>query len=132
MAVLKEELSHMYIGELCKRTGASRKAIYLYEQLGLIPTPPRQGSYRVYSTDMVELVKTIRCAQSLGFKLKELTAHLLNETGNRANPEALITLIERKQKDLRHQLEITQHQLVAIEQLKQDLAQSPDIWTCNR
>lgn len=29
--------------------GASRKAIRLYESLGLIPEPQRKGRYRIYS-----------------------------------------------------------------------------------
>jgi hypothetical protein len=62
----------MHIGELAKSAGASRKAIYLYEELGLIQAPLRKGSYRVYAPETVDQVKTIKCAQSLGFRLKEL------------------------------------------------------------
>src|SRR5690554_5382293 len=39
----------MYIGKLAEMTGATRKAIRLYESLGLIPVPSRNGNYRVYS-----------------------------------------------------------------------------------
>ena len=39
----------MYIGRLSELTGATPKAIRLYESLGLIPVPRRQGAYRVYT-----------------------------------------------------------------------------------
>lgn len=62
----------MYIGQLAKMTGASRKAIYLYERMGLLPMPRRQGVYRVYGQQDAEIIALIKCAQSLGFRLKEL------------------------------------------------------------
>jgi DNA-binding transcriptional MerR regulator len=62
----------MYIGKLSELTGASRKAIRLYEELGLIPVPKRKGQYRIYSERDVHLVSMIRRAQSVGFNLSEL------------------------------------------------------------
>jgi MerR family transcriptional regulator, copper efflux regulator len=51
----------MLIGEVAKRTGASLKAIRLYESLGLLGRVRRKGSYRVYSE---ENVRQIRIANS--------------------------------------------------------------------
>ncbi len=62
----------MYIGKLAELTGATRKAIRLYESLGLIPTPNRKGKYRVYLDKDVALIKMIRRAQAVGFSLAEL------------------------------------------------------------
>jgi DNA-binding transcriptional MerR regulator len=62
----------MYIGKLSELTGASRKAIRLYEELGLIPVPQRKGQYRIYAERDVHLVSMIRRAQSVGFNLSEL------------------------------------------------------------
>lgn len=59
----------MYIGKLAKLSGATPKAIRLYESIGLIPTPKRQGRYRVYSDKDVSLVHMIRRAQAVGFSL---------------------------------------------------------------
>ena len=50
----------MYIGKLAKLTGASPKAIRLYESIGLIPIPSREGKYRIYSDKDVALVHMIR------------------------------------------------------------------------
>lgn len=62
----------MYIGKLAELTGATRKAIRLYESLGLIPIPSRKGSYRIYSDKDVVLINMIRRAQAVGFSLAEL------------------------------------------------------------
>lgn len=62
----------MLIGTVAKATGASPKAIRLYETLGLLPTVRRRGSYRVYDEEDVRRIKWIKQAQALGFKLSEL------------------------------------------------------------
>lgn len=48
-------------------------ALHFYEVQGLIPRPPRsQSGYRLYTPEIVEQVKFIRKAQSLGFSLDEI------------------------------------------------------------
>jgi len=60
------------IGAMAQLSGASPKALRLYEELGLLPKPRRLGSYRWYEQEHVDAVILIRQAQSLGFKLREL------------------------------------------------------------
>lgn len=62
----------MFIGRLAGLTGCTPKAIRLYEQMGLIPEPDRQGRYRVYTSHHLTLVRLIRRAQVAGFKLAEM------------------------------------------------------------
>lgn len=62
----------MYIGELARRTGASPKAIRLYEQQGLLGPVTRAGSYRDFGAEQLQQVQLIRQAQRLGFSLAEL------------------------------------------------------------
>lgn len=64
----------MRIGELCHLTGATPKAVRLYESIGLLPTPARQGRYRAFDSRHLDAVRMIRQAQALGFRLKELQA----------------------------------------------------------
>lgn len=71
----------MYIGELAKRAGASRKAIRLYESMGLLGPVKRKGAYRVYCEDDVRKVQMIREAQTLGFKLAEVKPVLEADNG---------------------------------------------------
>lgn len=63
------------IGALCRLTGATPKAVRLYEALGLIPSPTRdEAGYRLYQQEQVDAVGLIRQAQQLGFRLAELQA----------------------------------------------------------
>ena len=64
MAVGKDGL---LIGEVAKRSGASRKALRLYEAAGILPAPWRPASgYRVYAADTLALLGFVRRAQRLG------------------------------------------------------------------
>lgn len=63
---------HQFIGKVAKKTGASRKAIRLYEERGLIPRPERLNTYRLYSDQHVFMVHMIKQAQDVGFTLAEL------------------------------------------------------------
>ena len=67
-----ETSAAMYIGQVAKLTGATPKAIRLYERIGLIATPRRNGRYRVYTAGDVQLIGVIKRAQSLGFRLAEM------------------------------------------------------------
>lgn len=62
----------MYIGALGKITGMSIKTIRHYEEIGLIKSPTRKGSYRVYDESYIPVLNMIRLAKSLGFTLNEL------------------------------------------------------------
>jgi DNA-binding transcriptional MerR regulator len=64
--------SHFTIGQASRHSGVSAKAIRHYESLGLIPSVPRRGSYRLYQGEHIDAIRLIRKAQSLGFTLAEL------------------------------------------------------------
>lgn len=121
----------MYIGEISRKSGASRKAIYLYEQMGLIPKPTRKGSYRIYPAAAVTQIQTIRCAQSLGFKLKELVEALASNTGESgAGLSLMLEQIELKRLAVQSQIETAQAQLLQLNQFENELRNSPEIMNC--
>ncbi len=121
----------IYIGTLAKLTGASRKAIYLYESLGLISTPARKGNYRVYTQATVEQVRLIRCAQSLGFRLKELAAALSTLPTGEPQSLALISQqIAHKRDALQQQIDAAQAQIDLLDGLQQQLRDAPEGWWC--
>ena len=63
----------MYAGEAAKAAGVGIQTLHFYEGQGLIPRPPRsQSGYRLYTPEIVEQVRFIRKAQSLGFSLDEI------------------------------------------------------------
>ena len=72
----------MFIGKAAQLSGTTIKAIRHYEAIGLLPVPQREGRYRVYSAHSVELLALIKCAQQLGFKLKELQGILHGHQGD--------------------------------------------------
>ncbi|SHN19729.1 DNA-binding transcriptional regulator, MerR family [Pseudomonas asturiensis] len=71
----------MYIGKAAQLSGTTVKTIRHYEKIGLLPPPERQGTYRVYTQQSVELLTFIKCAQQLGFKLKEMHTILKGHRG---------------------------------------------------
>jgi DNA-binding transcriptional MerR regulator len=87
----------MYIGELANRTGASPKAIRLYESMGLIPVAERKGKFRCYHEADVERIDIIKRAQKFGFKLSE-TGKMLHEgiTCDDFPTETVIALLTEK------------------------------------
>ncbi|MGV8934616.1 MAG: MerR family transcriptional regulator [Gallionellaceae bacterium] len=95
----------MYIGKLAELTGASRKAIRLYEELTLIPTPSRKGQYRVYTDKDVALIRMIKRAQVVGFNLAELKGILGVIVESNCFPvEIAYELIDLKREKLRHDI----------------------------
>jgi MerR family transcriptional regulator, copper efflux regulator len=92
----------MYIGELAKRTGTTRKAIHHYETLGLIPVPQRKGRYRIYNEADANLICMIKRAKSLGFSLKEIIDVVSVRAKTQKLPvEMVVALIDLKRKNLR-------------------------------
>jgi len=71
MNLTKNKEFHVFINEASKQTGATQRAIRLYEYLGLLRVS-RSGKYRVYTQENINLIKIIKEAQSLGISLAEL------------------------------------------------------------
>jgi MerR family transcriptional regulator, copper efflux regulator len=60
----------LLIGEIAKRSGASRKALRLYEAAGILPAARRTAAgYRVYGEADLHRLKFIREAKTLGLTL---------------------------------------------------------------
>ncbi|MCF7749766.1 MerR family transcriptional regulator [Bacillus subtilis subsp. subtilis] len=62
----------MRISDVARRSGASQKAIRLYEARGLLAAVPRINRYRHYSQQDLDLVLLIRQALALGFRLADM------------------------------------------------------------
>ena len=63
----------LLIGQVAKRTGATRKALRLYEDAGILAAPRRTSSgYRLYGTETLDVLAFVRQAQRLGFSLDEI------------------------------------------------------------
>ncbi|MBL8090171.1 MAG: heavy metal-responsive transcriptional regulator [Anaerolineales bacterium] len=67
----------MFIHELAQLTGVSAKTIRYYESIGLLPKPERaENNYRQYSEAIVERLRFIVSARSLGFNLSDVREFL--------------------------------------------------------
>jgi MerR family transcriptional regulator, copper efflux regulator len=95
----------LLIGEVAKRSGASRKALRLYEQAGILPATPRtEAGFRVFGADVLHLVAFVRQAQRLGFTLKEIQEIVsIQRSGGRPCPHVHGRVL-RKRADLDRRL----------------------------
>lgn len=95
----------MYIGRLAQLGGCTPKAIRLYEEMGLIEAPQRQGRYRIYTPHHVDVVRLIRAAQGAGFKLAELAGVLEAKRTQQRFPLELVSAgIEAKRVQVQAQI----------------------------
>src|SRR3989442_15096311 len=95
----------LLIGEVAKRSGASRKALRLYEAAGILPAPRRtQSGYRVYSSEALDLLAFVRQAQRLGFTLDEIREIVAIKRAGRAPCLHVRELVQRKAEELTQRL----------------------------
>ena len=67
----------MRIGELAKLSGTLPVTIRYYEQVALIPAPPRSASgYRKYSAEHLKRLQFLRRCRDLGFSISEISGLL--------------------------------------------------------
>jgi DNA-binding transcriptional MerR regulator len=80
----------MSIGEVSRRTSVKVPTIRYYEQVGLMPTPPRtEGKQRRYSAAEVSRLNFIRHARELGFEVEAIRELLaLSEKPDQSCAEA--------------------------------------------
>jgi DNA-binding transcriptional MerR regulator len=72
--------THMRIGELSERTGASARSIRYYEQVGLLQSQRLSNGYREFDDAALGTVETIKTLLELGFPT-ELIERVLPCTG---------------------------------------------------
>jgi len=69
-------------GDLARLVGISPDTLRLYERKGLLPRPPRSANgYRCYPPEVVDRIRLIRAALSIGFTLDELADILVMRDG---------------------------------------------------
>lgn len=75
----------MRIGELAAAVGVNTKTVRYYEEIGLLPDPPRSpGGYRQYDHNDVEQLAFIRRAREVDLRLDEVAEVLaLRDRGER-------------------------------------------------
>ena len=72
---MRKQSEHLFkIGEIAKILGVTRKAILVYEEMGLLtPAVKDEASgYRYYTADNMTQIRAIRSLQTLGLSLAEI------------------------------------------------------------
>jgi DNA-binding transcriptional MerR regulator len=112
-AAEEDELS---IGELAEMTSVSTRTIRYYEELGILPTPPRTpGGTRRYPREYAFYVEGAKTLKQLGFGLEEI-AELgrFALTGTSASKQTQ-AILQNKLADLEHRIRVLTrlHEIVA-------------------
>ena len=95
----------LLIGEVAKRTGATRKALRLYEEAGILAAPRRTSAgYRIYAMETLDLLAFVPQAQRLGFSLDEIKEIVSIQRSGRLPCPHVHDLVLRKRADLDRRL----------------------------
>jgi len=109
--------STLTIRAVASQTGVSSKTLRYWESRGLLPKPGRTYTgYRVYPGSVVEKVKFIRKAKSIGLTLSEILALFTLVHEKKAPCEAVDAWANRKLKDLDQQIALLTELRVRLQQ----------------
>ena len=108
----------VFIKEASERSGATQRAIRLYESLGLL-TVARSGKYRVYTPTNIQLIKVIKEAQTLGIRLSELVA--LKGSQEDFDWQSVLDFLKDKQHEVEGQITQLKRQKERIEQYRESI-----------
>ena len=112
----EDKEGELSIGELAEMTNVSTRTIRYYEELGILPTPPRTpGGTRRYPREYAFYVEGAKTLKQLGFGLEEIAAlGRFALTGASASKETQ-AILQAKLRDLDHRIRVLTrlHELVA-------------------
>ncbi len=96
----------MRIGTVANQVGIGVETIRFYEREGLIEQPlkPANGGYRNYPPEIVNRIRLIRQAQSLGFSLKEIDELLSLKADSAADCADVRTRAQVKLEEVNHKI----------------------------
>jgi MerR family redox-sensitive transcriptional activator SoxR len=60
------------ISEVARQVGLRPSALRYYEQIGILPSPPRRGGKRRYDSSALHRLTVVQRARQLGFSLAEI------------------------------------------------------------
>ncbi len=114
------------IGELASELGINPKTIRYYEEIGLLPEPPRStAGYRLYNTADRERLRFIIKAKAVGLTLDEISEIVALRTDGGQPCEHVLTLLDRKLRAVDEQLRaLTEFQRELVT-LREEAAQGP-------
>ena len=92
-------------GALAAKSGCNIETIRYYEQIGILPHPPRSsGGHRLYGQTLVKRLNFIRRSRELGFTLEEIRDLLRLVDGGKYTCGQVETLAREHVRDIRRKI----------------------------
>lgn len=105
MNKLTERTQLLTRGALAAEAGCGIDTIRYYEQIGIMPPPPRSvGGHRLYGQPIVKRLHFIRRSRELGFTLREIRQLLRLVDGGNCTCAQVETLARERTQDIRRQI----------------------------
>ena len=103
------------ISEFAKLTGLSRKALLIYEDIGLLlPKSRTDKNYRKYNPSQATTANEITTLKGLGFSLEEIKRIFILKGGEK---ESIISILKAQKTRIRENIKNEQRQIKEIESL---------------
>ncbi len=120
----------MKIGELAEITGLAPSRIRFYERKGIISAPPRSANgYRKYPDTTLQALQIIVLGQQVGFSLDELAGMLPRDESGWSHDD-LLTVLQRKLKDLERLEQRLKENKSALKNMIRDIKNKPGGLSC--
>ena len=98
-------MESLTIGKVARGAGVNVETVRYYERRGLIERPStRRGAYRVYPSETVGRIRSIKRAQRLGFSLDEIKELLVMRSDARARCGDVRLQAERKMAEIEEKI----------------------------
>lgn len=95
-----EKSKYLTTGELARIAHVTKNTLFHYDKIGLFsPEIVWENDYRYYSVHQIEVLNAIVMLRELGTPLKEIRTFL-----NGRNPQKLLELLEREEKQIQEQI----------------------------
>ena len=121
-------MSELTIGEVGAAAGVATSAIRFWEEEGLLERARRRNGRRVYDPVIHDRVGLILLAQSAGFTIPEIRTLLRGFPPRASAGERWRALVDRKQADVRRQIEELRRMLAVLDRLER--CECPDLDAC--
>jgi len=92
-------------GALAAQSGCNSETIRYYEQIGMLPPPPRsQGGHRLYGQVLVKRLNFVRRSRDLGFTLEEIRELLRMVDGGNYTCAQIAAVAHQHVQDIRRKI----------------------------
>jgi DNA-binding transcriptional MerR regulator len=120
----------LHIGAVAARAGVNIQTLRYYERRGLFDTPQRSPSgYRQYRPETVQLVRAVKRAQQLGFRLAEIE-DLFRLQEARAPAAKVRSLADAKLREIDEKIRALRTMRRALQRLVDTCACGGDLSRC--